>query len=470
MKVNNTCDNCIKRKQFEDRIMYLESMLFNHHLSEAENSENYAKPVEQSSPLMDLSSDVQEFLFKDRPELLQVLDLRWLDIDIAFLTICAQNSLAVNYLLYGLASLVAPPNYLAFGLNNNETARAYFGKAETFANNAISDYSLNAVVIFLLLSLAVHQALEFGINNEATIANMTLFDYERGVYRKLWWAIYEYDVYLGANKIVDMSNLLYLPFPDGVSELESEDSDFGLQIMNSTDWFTPGFQNQSTVAYKLLLCRIHHKISKYEAGEYKQKVSSEKFIMKALESSLDAWYQSLPDSIKNAVSLLQFQYQSISTLNSDSADYQPLNQNALLDPKLLYLQLYYNYLNIYIRLLRIAQVYKMQHVSNFTEYKEALEFARNSQVWLELHIKSPNDVALYPPFFCNIILLSSIPLIMEGKITGSGAPYSSIRQILSSCTNEQDGFASDIFDMLANAKDVSGLFAVYFEIKIAKQL
>lgn len=131
-------------------------MLFNHHLSEAENSENYAKPVEQSSPPMDLSSDVQEFLFKDRPELLQILDLRWLDIDIAFLTICAQNSLAVNYLLYGLASLVAPPNYLAFGLNNNETARAYFGKAETFANSAISDYSLNAVVIFLLLSVSYY--------------------------------------------------------------------------------------------------------------------------------------------------------------------------------------------------------------------------------------------------------------------------------------------------------------------------
>ncbi|KAJ3323833.1 hypothetical protein HDV06_001203 [Boothiomyces sp. JEL0866] len=499
----NPCSNCLKIKEecrysgakfriqeskteFEDRILYLESMLFNQHLDDMDTTQFYSKPVDGIPAPKELSNEIQEFLFKDRPEMMQILSLEWLDIDASFLSVCAQNSMAVNYLLYAFSALEAPSRCLAYGMTNHETARAYIEKAETFVNNAISDYSLNAIVIFILLSvsyyrireepkavyylnLAVLQAKEFGINNEATISNLTLFDYERGVYRKLWWTIYEYDVYLGVNKISEISNFLYLPFPEGVSELDSEDSDFGMQIMNSSDWFTPGFQNQSILAYKVLLTRIHHKITKYETSEYRKKGSLDRFVMMALESSLDIWNQSLPEMITNSIGLHNFQYRSINTLHSDTAEYPSIDQMTLLDPKLLYLQLYFNYLNIYIRLLRISQLYKVLQIQPLVEYQEALEFARNSQIWIELQIKNSKDVALQSPFFCNIILLSSIPLIIEGKLI-STTPYMAMRQVLNTFTNEHDNFASDIFDMLASAKDVPDLFAVYFEIKNAKQL
>ncbi|KAJ3271264.1 hypothetical protein HDV01_006936 [Terramyces sp. JEL0728] len=512
MKVNNTCDNCIKRKrkcdrqtpcsncvkikeecrytgakfkiqeskiEFEDRITYLEAMLFNQHL-DVDNFGRYSQPVDETPPSMEIANEVQEFLFRERAELIEYLDLVWVDIDVSFVTMCAQNSVQLNYLLYAFASLKAPPNCLPVGVSQLEAAKAYIEKAESFVSNTISDYSLNSIVTFILLwireeakacyylTLAVLQAREFGINSEATISNLTLFDFERAIYRKLWWTIYQYDVYLGTNKIQDKDNALYLPLADGVSELDLEDSDFGMQIMQSDHWFTPGIQNQSAFAYKVLLSKIHHKIAQFELNEYKLKLSTEKYIVKALESSLEVWRQLLPDSIKASINLLQNQA-STNTLQEDAMDTPSADASATIDSNLLFLQLYYNYLNIYIRLLKIAQVYKYQQLPTFVDFHKVLEFARNSQIWIELYIKDARDIEKQSPFFCNIIILSSIPLIMEEKVS-SNSQYAVMRQVLNSFTNEHDSFAGDIFDMLTNAKDIPELFAVYHEIKNARQL
>jgi hypothetical protein len=157
-------------------------------------------------------------------------------------------------------------------------------------------------------------AREVGINKEITLNSLTSFEYERENLRGLWWCLFTVDRFLfekNCNQIVDTDNQLYLPMFEKAPNYHSQDklAVFGLQIMSSSDWFTPGLPNQSLEAYRILLIRIFGLALKFNyMTKYMSPTDtshSPLCIMATMEGSLREWRFNLPKYITTCLELAQ---------------------------------------------------------------------------------------------------------------------------------------------------------------------
>jgi hypothetical protein len=157
-------------------------------------------------------------------------------------------------------------------------------------------------------------AKDIGINQEVTLTSLTSFDYEKEHLRGMWWCLFLMDRFLfekNCNLIEDKDNQIYMPGYDKSPFYQTQDKlpVFGLQVMSSTEWFTPGLPNQSLDAYRVLLVRIFGRALKFnyltKFQPNSSTVENPLFIMASIEGSLREWWLSLPDYVISHLALAQ---------------------------------------------------------------------------------------------------------------------------------------------------------------------
>ncbi|KAJ3311930.1 Transcriptional activator [Boothiomyces sp. JEL0838] len=160
---------------------------------------------------------------------------------------------------------------------------------------------------FAYYACAVRMAKEVGINKEETLAFLYHDEIEREECRKLWWWIYGIDQFLRfKNKSVldDSDNGLFLPGNYNIPE-QDKTSYLGISIMASKDWFTPPLVDQNIQSCRLLLTRIFGKVLHFNhLYHHEGSKINVIYILSTLACSLELWWTNLPGELKNHLNLL----------------------------------------------------------------------------------------------------------------------------------------------------------------------
>jgi hypothetical protein len=261
----------------------------------------------------------------------EVVYCEYMLLDMSYVKNAANNSPMILNALYCLGSLVAPKSAVPVSIGSRLVmAQIYFENSLSYLSIVLASPSeISVLSLFMLFlasldmgkvheavpyfSLAISMAKEIGLNKEICINAMCNSEAEKENQRRLWWCLYLMDTFIAelhSRLIEDKDNQVYLPSEDnGGKEDINKLKYFGLQIMASEEWFTPGIPNYGLNAYRLLLIRISGRamkfnyLTKYDPGN--PQVANPLYIMGALQGSLRDWWSSLPDRILSHIALAQ---------------------------------------------------------------------------------------------------------------------------------------------------------------------
>ncbi|KAJ3251307.1 hypothetical protein HK103_002467 [Boothiomyces macroporosus] len=193
-------------------------------------------------------------------------------------------------------------------------------------------------------------AKEIGVVTEDGIEKLSPFDYERENIRGIWWNFHTLGILLDED--FDFKVEVYLP-ANYLFEQRSESDIYGMEIMNSDEWYTFSLPNLSFAAYRVLLKRIQGKVMRYTYLKMLGELKEESYIVGAISGSLNDWISCTQEYFVQ-------QYRLIS---SNSVQY-PLNTWTAL-----YTKLSFNYLRIELimpklikKILEGTSVYGILHL------------------------------------------------------------------------------------------------------------
>ncbi|KAJ3319741.1 hypothetical protein HDV06_005941 [Boothiomyces sp. JEL0866] len=157
-------------------------------------------------------------------------------------------------------------------------------------------------------SYGINMAKEIGINREDLLSELCGSEEQKEACRNLWWHIYSMDQFFrfkNRSVLLDQDNGLFLP--DSTPSAMEGTLDLGRYILSSSDWFTPPLENQSISACKILLVRILGKILQFHSYYHLQNDEiNVKYVVSVLESSLQLWWNHLPDRFVQYLPWIQF--------------------------------------------------------------------------------------------------------------------------------------------------------------------
>ncbi|KAJ3269395.1 hypothetical protein HDV01_001436 [Terramyces sp. JEL0728] len=340
----------------------------------------------------------------------------------------------LRFAIYAFASLIAPPEMVPAQFGNRfSMATAYLEKSHACLSGAIMKPNISHVMAMYILvpcfarldraadgykyfQLAVNAAKEIGLNDEAKITKLVTNAIDQEFHRLLWWRLYVIDIWMGMKfeyLIDDKDNRIYLPGSYLGFGQIDQKEELGLEIMTSEDWFTPGIPDQGVDSQMVLLTRIFKKAYKFNKN-YKTKCEMNPFyIMSALEGSLNLWWNNLPGDI----------HQKIVALHN----FAPIT-DELYTAKILLMLMFYNYINvlIYSPFMMKNIIESPERAVNGHSFKQSLKAARNNSKVISYFLHIVKNFQLLPAVIVLLIFHTAIPLVVAMQLPISQTEKSSI--------------------------------------------
>ncbi|KAJ3260993.1 hypothetical protein HK103_006948 [Boothiomyces macroporosus] len=326
----------------------------------------------------------------------------------------------LRYAIYAFASLIAPPEMVPAQYGNRfSMATAYLEKSHSCLPGAIMNPKISHVMAMYILvptyarldraadgykyfQLAVNAAKEIGLNVESKISKLATNAIDQEFHRMLWWRLYLIDIWMGMKfdyLINDSDNQIYLPGSYLGFGQIDQKEELGLEIMTSEDWFTPGIPDQGVDSQMVILTRIFKKAYKFSKNHKSKCELNPFYIMSALEGSLNLWWNNLPGEI----------HQKIIALHN----FAPIN-DELYTSKILLMLMYYNYINVLIYnpfMLKNIIENPEKAVSGHA-FKQSLKAAKNNSKVLSYFLHAVKNFQLLPAVIVLLIFHTSIPLVL----------------------------------------------------------
>ncbi|KAJ3269757.1 hypothetical protein HDV01_001058 [Terramyces sp. JEL0728] len=304
----------------EDRIKKLEQLLI---LPTKYSWEiNYQNP-NRVAPIYQIPETLENDIFNQTHDYL--LDLRLVKCPITYffttaeyLVASCQQSAPLRYAQYAIGSLfLSDTEKIPKQLNSRvELANIFLEKAKTFnffeRRDPLNVMALSEMVQVLILlnrlpeaklyfKLAYFLARDIGMTTEDGISDLSPFDYEKENIRGVWWNFHTLGILL--NERFDSEVEVYLP-SNYVFETRTDKDIYGIQIMNSYEWYTCSLPRQSFAAYRVLLKRIQGKVMNYTHLEMRGETSEGPYIIGSIAGSLNEWVTATQSYIIGHINLI----------------------------------------------------------------------------------------------------------------------------------------------------------------------
>ncbi|KAJ3269761.1 hypothetical protein HDV01_001062 [Terramyces sp. JEL0728] len=316
--------------------------------------------------------------------------------------LCANGALFVEY---------TPP----FVRNRVELANIYLEKSAShpFINDRSPDAALTlnhiAITCFrlqknnalLYLKYAAIIAKSIGLNTEDGIEKLTLDEWEKENYRRIWWCIFQ-GYAVGRKNDEDIiasdENNLFLPV---ASSIEEKLPDYYTQeVMQSPNWYTPSAKGLHFQAYRVLLLRIQIKVDKYVYNELSNTLPNANYVLGTVLSSIN----DLKDS---ANELFQHKIKTVKDGN-------------IVNPQktwiILFCMIQMNCLKVILLNPKILKsILTCKKIHNGLYFKEAVDAAMENGMLLDLFISNPDSIEYLNTYFPLLILESAFILICTLK-------------------------------------------------------
>ncbi|KAJ3255577.1 hypothetical protein HK103_006213, partial [Boothiomyces macroporosus] len=374
------------------------------------------------------SSQSNETLVDQIDNDLLALGLKSLDVSLFFVTEdylvhLAEVSMPIRYLIYALAGVIAPPEVLSGFRDSQDMSVFYLERAKSYVSAILPPHPRNVVAWIMLciccirfkkdnegykyLAIAYEMAKELGMNNEAQLKVLAKDPTELFNYRATWWMIHLSDNYFterGLSVMKDQDHAVFLPMDHKLTTAsEHETALAAVSVMQSSDWFTPPFKNQSIDFYRVLLHRIFTKTLEYKKRYYDQdQVMSNKYIQGTLLNSLNMWFNSLPESITHHINLARTNSQS---------------ENPAFTYKVMNVVIKFNFIKINLLSNSLLQllIQDFINVGKTTEYKESIAASLYTADMLQ-HFITKEDTFTFLSVQTFLIFHIALPLILASKI------------------------------------------------------
>ncbi|KAJ3271266.1 hypothetical protein HDV01_006938 [Terramyces sp. JEL0728] len=335
----------------------------------------------------------------------------------------AEVSAPIRYLLYSLAAIVAPTDLLNGFRDSQDMSIFYLERAKSFIPAMLPPHPRNVVAWVLLcvccirfkidnegykyIAISYQMAKELGLNNEAQLKNLAKDSNELFNFRATWWMIHLIDKYFterDMSVMKDQDNSVFLPMENKiVSATEHETALAAISAMQSTDWFTPPFKNQSPDFYRVVLQRIFSKTLEFKKGYYQQdQMVRNKHIQGTLLNSLNLWFQSLPENIVYHLNLAR----SNTGLENPRETYKLVN-----------VVVKYHFIKINLLSNNLLQllIQDFLGVGKTLEYQESVSAALYNAELLQ-HFISRDDSFTYLSVQTFLLFHIALPLILASKL------------------------------------------------------
>ncbi|KAJ3260994.1 hypothetical protein HK103_006949 [Boothiomyces macroporosus] len=262
---------------------------------------------------------------------------------------------------------------------------------------------------FAYFNASLSMAKGLSINTEVGIQLLTDSEYEKESIRAVWWLMYSFDtffIFQNKSNIKDEDNGVFLPGCSSDANPINQKAHLSLQIMSSTEWFTPSLPNLSIHASKVLLMRLFGKSLKfnYLYQFHNQKIDP-LYIMATLEGSLQIWWNNLPPIFLSHIEYL-----------SNPGSF------TITEPEITWsvfdtiLQFYHVQIMVYNPIMLTQIVENPQEAIHSHCFNQSLLVAHHNARLLSVYLNSSSRMAFAHAIICLYIFHTAIPLICARKM------------------------------------------------------
>ncbi|KAJ3269394.1 hypothetical protein HDV01_001435 [Terramyces sp. JEL0728] len=262
---------------------------------------------------------------------------------------------------------------------------------------------------FAYFNASLSMAKSLAINSEVGIQLLTDSEYEKENIRAVWWLMYSFDtffIFQNKSNIKDEDNGIFLPGCSADANPINQKTHLSLQIMSSTEWFTPSLPNLSIHASKVLLMRLFGKSLKfnYMYQFHNQKIDP-LYIMATLEGSLQIWWNNLPPIFLSHIEYL--------TNPGSFTVTEPEITWSVFDT---ILQFYHVQIMVYNPIMLSQIVESPQEAINSHCFNQSLLVAHHNARLLNEYLNSNSRMVYAHSIICLYIFHTAIPLICARKM------------------------------------------------------